>query len=29
MVKNDKKVQEAYFGRGMIQKSNELVQEGT
>ncbi|MEG1407639.1 MAG: hypothetical protein RSD23_07255 [Ruthenibacterium sp.] len=23
-VKNDKQVQEAYFGRGTIQKSNEL-----
>lgn len=28
VVKNDKKVQEAYFGRGTIQKSNELSQEG-
>ena len=28
MVKNDKNVQEAYFGRGIIQKSNELNQEG-
>ena len=27
-VKNDRNVQEAYFGRGIIQKSNELSQEG-